>query len=424
MKPTTVARIMVDRLFRRSVRESYWAARKTIGRLAQLLAPPNRVMALHVAKELTAYLLNSVQPIHEQTRERARAAVDWILRAHEATGDGGVSLGYFPCDEVNGWRASYPETTGYIISSLLEFSRRVGDDRVHEAALRMAHWEAEIQMPSGAVQGGHVCSPDKQTPCAFNTGMVLDGWSSAYRTTGEAAFFHAARRAADWLMSDLTQEGYFRTNGQFITPGKIKTYNCLCAWAMYRFGMDAGDDRYQRAALQAVEAALRQQQPNGWFANNCLARSEAPLLHTIGYTLQGIFEVGMLAKREDFVEAVQRTAEPLLSRVSQKGFMHGCYYPDWEPATFSSCLTGSAQLAVLWYRLYEHTRSQRYLTVADRIVNYLKALQLLDSPNPCLNGALAGSFPLFGDYMTAGYPNWATKYFLDSLMLQDRFQRA
>ena len=420
MKPTTVARIMADRLFRRSVRENYWAARKTFGRVSRLLTPGNRIFARQVAKELAGYLLNTVQPIHGQTRERARAAVDWILRAHEATGDGGVSLGYFPCDEADGWRASYPETTGYIISSLLEFSERVGDERVREAAVRMARWETEIQMPSGAVQGGPVCPPDRQTPCAFNTGMVLDGWNSAFRTTGEAALFHAARRAADWLVSDLTEEGYFRTNGQFITPGKIKTYNCLCAWAMYRFGEDARDARYQAAALHVVEAALRQQQPNGWFANNCLARPEAPLLHTIGYTLQGIFEVGLLAKREDLVRAVQRSVEPLLSRVSHKGFVHGCFYPDWEPATFSSCLTGSAQLAVLCSRLYEHTLSQSYLAAADRIVDYLKALQLLDSPNPCLNGALAGSFPLCGEYMPVAYPNWATKYFLDSLLLQER----
>jgi len=27
---------------------------------------------------------------------------------------------------------------------------------------------------------------------------------------------------------------------------------------------------------------------------------------------------------------------------------------------------------------------------------------------------------VFGEYMRAGYPNWATKYLLDALMLQER----
>lgn len=37
---------------------------------------------------------------------------------------------------------------------------------------------------------------------------------------------------------------------------------------------------------------------------------------------------------------------------------------------------------------------------------------------PALVGALAGSFALTGEYMRSGYPNWATKYFLDALLLQ------
>jgi hypothetical protein len=60
-----------------------------------------------------------------------------------------------------------------------------------------------------------------------------------------------------------------------------------------------------------------------------------------------------------------------------------------------------------------------YRTAADRIVDYLKPLQAIGTADPSLNGALGGSFPLFGSYMRARYPNWATKYLLDALMLQD-----
>ena len=45
---------------------------------------------------------------------------------------------------------------------------------------------------------------------------------------------------------------------------------------------------------------------------------------------------------------------------------------------------------------------------------------MVNSSHPALDGALAGSFPVLGEYMPGGYPNWATKYFLDALMLQDR----
>jgi hypothetical protein len=77
-------------------------------------------------------------------------------------------------------------------------------------------------------------------------------------------------------------------------------------------------------------------------------------------------------------------------------------------------------LAIVLYRLYEATGEVKYLDAADKLVDFLKGLQIIDSSNPALNGAIAGSYPIIGSYMTTGYPNWATKYFLDSLMLQDQ----
>ena len=80
----------------------------------------------------------------------------------------------------------------------------------------------------------------------------------------------------------------------------------------------------------------------------------------------------------------------------------------------------SAQIAIVCYRLYDCTGVGDYRRAGDLLLNFLKALQVLDSENPALNGAIAGSFPIFGDYMRGGYPNWATKYFLDALLLQER----
>lgn len=416
-------KVVADQILGRSVRQHYWATDQTRRRWAKLRENKNQVFAGVVKADLGRFFLGRMEPETDGGVSRARAAVDWILRAQAASRDGGVSLGYFPCDFENGWRVSYPETTGYIITSLLQFSRRYNDANAAQQALRMANWEADIQMPEGAVQGGPVCAADEQTPCAFNTGMVLDGWMSAWNFSANPRFFDSARRAADWLVNDLTTEGYFKTNGQFVEPGEIKTYNVLCAWAIHRLGEQIPAGPYQHAAIKIVEAALRQQRPSGWFANNCLTRPEAPLLHTIAYTLQGILEVGLASRRPEFVFASKRAVDAILPKISSKGFIAGRFFSDWTPACFSSCLTGSAQLAILCYRLFEYTGERRYFDAGQLLVNYLKPLQLLNSQNDALDGALPGSFPLFGGYMTAGYPNWATKYLLDALMLQDRLGR-
>ncbi len=420
MRIRTILRITQDKLSR-GPRQAYWDARALGAELASGAAAARRPFLRYAASNHFRFLAGRTTPIAGETEARAHAAVGWLLRAQAASPDGGVSYGYFPCRGPEwGWKPSYPETTGYIMTSLLAYGARFPDRPVAHAVRRMSEWEVEIQMPSGAVQGRAVCSPEKQTPAAFNTGMVLDGWCSAYRAFHDQQFFDAASRAADWLVNDLDEHGYFRTNGAFVRPGEIKTYSCLCAWAIYRFGDISADRRYHYAAVRIVEAALRQQQPNGWFAHNCLARSDAPLTHTIGYTLQGLIEVGVLAGREDFISAARKCVDQLMRRVSPDGYLPGCFYEDWEPAVFSSCLTGSAQVAIAAFRLYELTKEMAYRHLAGALVNYLKSVQELDAADPDINGALAGSFPIFGEYMRGGYPNWATKYLLDALLLQDR----
>jgi hypothetical protein len=404
----------------RYVRETYWAAHNSATSIAKLFGSANRGFGRYVARDLLSYVLGTAQPITGQRQERIKAAVEWILRAQDACDGGGVSLGYFPCAAVGGWQPAYPETTGYIIPTLLEYANRYHDDFVRKRALQMALWEIEIQMPSGAVQGGPVCMRDNQTPCAFNTGTVLQGWTAAFRETRDVSFLQAGLRAAEFLIKDIDDNGFFQTNGEFVNPSSVKTYNCLCAWALYRFGQDFGESKYCEGAIKVVNAALRQQRSNGWFENNCLTRAEAPLSHTIGYTLQGILEVGLSADREDFVAAVKKGTDPIVQSLLPNGFLYGRFYPDWEPAVFWSCLTGSAQIAVLCYRLFESAAERQYRAAADLILNFLKTLQSLDSSVESLNGAIGGSFPLLGGYMMLGYPNWATKYFVDALMLQDR----
>ncbi|MBA3058015.1 MAG: hypothetical protein KJ614_01030 [Gammaproteobacteria bacterium] len=429
MKPVTIARILRHQYLRGGVRSAYWAAAAVTRELRALVPAHKQAFRSEVIRSQWQFATAMPQPVHGETQERARAAVQWLLQAQAASPDDGVSLGYFPCDsdksrEGAGWRASYPETTGYIITSLLAFSAEFDDAAVAAAAMRMAAWETAVQMPSGAVQGGPVCPPERQTAAIFNTGMVLDGWCSAYRHSGDPKLMVAARKAADFLVGDLDEQGYFKTNGAFVSAGEIKTYSCLCAWSIYRFGELAQDESYQRAAVRVIEAALRQQQPNGWFAHNCLTHSDAPLTHTIGYTLQGVLEVGALAGRPDFIHAVRRSVDAILPRIESNGYLPGRFYADWEPAGFSSCLTGSAQIAIVAYRLFDLTGQTSYRLQADKLVDFLKALQLRQSDDAAVVGALAGSFPLMGSYMRAGYPNWATKYLLDALLLQQRFDSA
>jgi len=401
----------------RSVRERYWEYSKGLRNWQNILRTghsPFRdvVFADHVRS------INALMPVKGETARRAAAAVKWLFAAQDATPDDGMSYGYFPLSNAKGWDASYPETTGYIMTSLAQYARRTGCLEAIERSHRMALWETSIMMPSGAVQGGKITTPDRQSPAAFNTGMVLDGLVSVLGDWEDPLVLRAAERAAEFLVNDINDQGLFRTNGEFVTRSETKLYNVLCAWALYRFGQLARSNRYCNFAVRAVEGALRFQNDNGWFRECCLSDAMRPLSHTIGYTVQGVLEVGIAAGREDFVAASEKCFRAIIRSIRPNGFLAGRFNHEWRPVVPWSCLTGSAQIAIVGGVLSELRQEPAYRLASDKLVNFLKAVQRLNTDDNGIDGAIAGSFPILGDYMTGGYPNWATKYMLDALMLQ------
>src|SRR6266550_8820188 len=67
-------------------------------------------------------------PTEDPGIERTVAeAIAWLSRAQDnsLSHDGGVSRDY---DLEAGWAASYPETTGYIVPTVLEYARRTNNE--------------------------------------------------------------------------------------------------------------------------------------------------------------------------------------------------------------------------------------------------------------------------------------------------------
>src|SRR3990172_3334377 len=63
-------------------------------------------------------------------------AVRWLCRAQDysSTHDGGVARHF---SLITGWGSSYPETTGYIVPTLLEVAEETGDANLTDRARRM-----------------------------------------------------------------------------------------------------------------------------------------------------------------------------------------------------------------------------------------------------------------------------------------------
>lgn len=345
------------------------------------------------------------------------AALEWLGRAQDATPDDGFSRGY--CLTWNryfktrGWLASYPETTGYIIPTLYSAARFLSDKTWSERATRAAHWEIDVQLESGAVQGGVI--GQKRTPAIFNTGQVMFGWLAALEETGDAAFEAALRRAGDFLVSVESNGIWVNGNSEFARKDST-AYNARAAWALAEAGHVLDEARYRDAAARILLAVARSQNAQGWFPANCLNDPVRPLLHTIAYTVRGLLEGGRVLNNAEISEAGTRAAAALISRVRTDGWMPGRLDSSWNAAASWSCLTGEAQMANNWMRLYQITGDRHWVSAVPRVMSFLKQRQNCDTAIDGLRGGIAGSFPVDGEYGRYEILNWATKYFADAVM--------
>lgn len=373
-----------------------------------------RSLPRHVRLEIRTDRIgpNSIDPGSEKV---LRAAVQWLCDAqdHSLSRDGGVARDF---NLLSGWASSYPETTGYIVPTFLDLANMSIAAGCRERARTMLDWLVRIQMPEGAFQGGKIDSTPVK-PVAFNTGQILLGLAAGQAHFGTYA--DPMHRAAQWLVDIQDPDGAWRRGASpFAGPGD-KTYDTHIAWGLLEAARIASNAGYAEAALANVRWTLTQQAPNGWIDNCCLDDPRRPLTHTLGYSLRGILEAHRYSGEPAFLRAARLTADGMLPALRADGFLPGRLDRTWSPAVEWSCLTGSAQVSWCWLYLFETTGDQRYLDAAQSANGFLRRTVKMEGPAG-VYGGVKGSFPVDGDYVRLGFPNWGAKFLIDALLLERR----
>ena len=389
--------------------------------LARLTALQRSAHRGDFARALAGSARRVARPAAVDRREAAsqlQATYRWLCQAQDAGGDDGV-CGIF--DLWSGtWSESYPETTGYIIPTLLALGDARDEDEPRQRALRMADWSCEQQMDDGAVLSGLLGM--RRGPAVFNTGQVVFGWVSAFQHSAEQRYAQAARRACEWLLANQSRDGAWRTNLSAMTTAPVFAYNVRCAWALIYAGRVLDEPRFAVAARRAADWTLRQQNDAGWFAHSSFALGEVPLLHTIAYVLEGLLGMHAFTREARYLQAVRRAVDELV-RCNEAGRLAGRLDERWQPTVSWRCPSGEAQLAVVLHRLARELPDRGYGEVARRLLAKAGAAQssvtggAQEGTGGPAAGGVPGSFPLWGAYVRFGLPNWAAKFLLDALML-------
>jgi len=386
-------------------------------KILDLFKPVGRCMHPSVTRVLISDALGIARR-PGSSEEHLKATMRWLCVAHDVCDARGVSAGY---SIRHGWLPPYPETTGYIIPTMLAYAGHSGDDQYVERAAKMADWECEIQLPNGGVIGG-VYRESGESPAAvvFNTGQVLLGLIEAFRHFQDQKYFDAAVRAGEWLLDVQTSDGAWRLRG-VETETDVHAYDVRTAWSLLELEGITQIPKYRDFAERNLKWVLSQEQPNFWYKNNAFFSDDkwgATFTHTIAYVMEGIFGSWKLTNEKAYLDAVVRCAEKLLRNFEVRRYMSGDFNENWASSSRYSCLTGNAQIAGVWINLYNEIDDPRFLNAALKLTDMVKGTQSIAAIHRGVSGGVKGSDPIWGAYTPYVYPNWAAKFFADTLMTE------
>ncbi len=351
-------------------------------------------------------------------QEHLRAAAEWLGRAQDAQPDGGVS-GRF--DVGKGWTSSYPETTGYIVPTFLALESEAGLPGYHERARRCIEFLLSVQLPSGAFPGLEIAE-NRDKPSIFNSAQILNGLTAWHRATGDDATLRAARRAADWLVEAQDADGAWRKH--LYGSGKTYTYMAHAGCWVAEFGAHLGDERYLDAARRHLDWVLTHVDDETGWIEDCGFEGSPPsrgaVTHTLAYTIWGVLTMSRILGHERGFSVARRAARAVARRVGISKWLPGRLDANWKGAARYACLTGNAQMALIWLELHRLEGDPALVSAAFTLIDLVKRTQLMRSSEPGLRGGVAGSDPLWGRYMHLAVPNWAAKFYIDALLAKRR----
>jgi len=326
------------------------------------------------------------------------AALHWIRRSIEATGGQGSSHSWHP---LFGWSKAYPETTGYLIETLLTYAELKQDESLRQLAFSCINWLETIQLPSGAFPG---LLAGNTRPSIFNTSQILFGLTNRK---------DASERAVSWLLSNLEPDGAWRAHA--FVPGFVPSYYTRAVWGVLHANDSLKKPGVEGLMWRSLHFYAERFLPNGAVKDWGFRASEAAFTHTLAYTLEGFWGSAERLGEQAIMDKVIASMERLLAeRARAGGRTAGRYDEKWKGDYSFLCVTGNCQLSILCHKIWALTGEPKFEEAASSFLS-----EIIGSQKLCANkntfGALPGSAPLWGAYLPFRYPNWAAKFFLDAV---------
>ena len=261
----------------------------------------------------------------------------------------------------------------------------------------------------------------------FDTGMVLEGYINIYKVTEDMQYLEAAKRAGNFLIKNQEPDGSWTKYSYKNIP---HSYHTLIAQAILKLYIILKEDKYIKSVESLLQWVVSVKKNNGWFEYQAFTAEEEPYTHTMAYFMQGLLEIYKLnqfcGNRFAYVlDIIKAYCDKLIQsfNLTNRGeniyILPGQVNSKWESAADYICITGNAQFSIVFNELFCITKNREYKKVADILLNIVNKFQIITRADTPFSGAISGSYPIKGQYHSYEFPNWASKFYADALMLNN-----
>lgn len=340
-----------------------------------------------------------------------QAAIEWLIHCFVKGNHTGFShsrRNYLPSNYS--WRKPYPETSGYIIENFVKFNREIIANSA-VIGIQCADWLCEIQHP----EGFYYSETNQIQPSFFNTAQILFGLNNAFTFTQNEKYLIAQNKSIQWLLSCLESSGNC-VNGLYYSA-YYASYYSRALWPMLKFSEEFDKTKI----INSIELLFKNKNNFTGFANMGFKAGENALTHTIAYTLEGFFELGIILDNKAIINHCITILYQWADLIQRDKKLYARYSDDNRPSANYQCATGQAQFISIFCKAYSYSRDKIFLLLATQLMDEMIDWQIISS-DPDHHGAFPASIPRWGSYFPFQYVNWTNKFFLDACYQLRRVQ--
>lgn len=336
-------------------------------------------------------------------------ALEWVLKSIKVNGGKGSSA-FFHLWE--GWSDAYPETSGYLIETLLEYHTVFPDLRLDNLALGIGEWLISIQNPDGSFPAG---LGGKGEAVIFDTAQIIFGLNRLYKYTIQEKYKTALLNASKQVVSKMrSSQGW---SSQAFVEGFVPLYYTRVIWALLEVAGEYDElIEYRPYIHRELDSFIDMINEDFSVENWGFKPLEPAYIHTIAYIWRGFLESALITSYKELLMKCYGAGGQLMQLYNDNNGFAGSYDQNWEEDNSYRCLVGEFQLSIFFYRLYQISKDIHFREVSYKIF-YKAERKQWRFPLKGLRGGIPGSFPIYGKYQKFKLINWGAKFYLDAAYL-------